>query len=106
MKVTNSPSILVSRPVKKLCLYLDAEGPRFDKLVQKVALLIGISDLGPLKEAVVERDHVLDHALEGRLVQLLPLTLVFDLSVLPLGLFLDGGNSGLNLLLMVSQLNR
>jgi len=37
---------------------------------------------------------------------LLPLTEVFDLIVLPLGLFLDGGNSGLNLLLMISQLNR
>ena len=105
MKVTNSPSILVSRPVKKLCLYLDAEGPRFDKLVQKVALLIGVSNLRTLKEVVVEGDHVLDHALEGRLVLLLSLNKFFNLSVLPLGLFLDGGHSGLNLLLVISQLN-
>jgi hypothetical protein len=105
MKVSRSPFVLISRPVKKLCLYLDAEGPRFDQLVQKVALLIGGSYLRTLKEVVVEGYYVLDHSLEGCLVLLLPLTEFFNLSLLSLGLFLYGRHSGLNLLMVISQVN-
>ena len=104
MKIQCTPSVIFSRPKEKLSFYLDAEDSRFDKLVYEVALLIGGSYFRALKKVVVEGDYVFDHAFEGCLVSLLPLTIVFDLSVLSLGLFLNGGHSGLNLLLMISQL--
>jgi hypothetical protein len=33
VKIQCTPSVIFRRPEEKLCLYLDAEGPRFDKLV-------------------------------------------------------------------------
>lgn len=104
MKLSSSPSVLICRPVKKLGLYPHAEGARFDQLVNIVALFISSSYLRALKEQVVEGDYIFNHTFEGRLVQLLFLTEVSNLSVLPLGIFLNRRHSGLNLLLMISEL--